>query len=431
MSMKSGFTDWLGSPYHCTSEARRESIASEQSMSASASTTSGNFTSPLSGSPLSDSTPTSAPDLDRSAQSGVDEQSCMEPTSPWWVKLSRFRSLVGVAVVIALAATMPAWLPATHFLTVTDGVLAGIYTLLGLSMVILIGYSGQLVLTVNATYGLGAYATAILAIDDKFNLWLTILIGIAINIALALLIAVPLFRLQGHFLAVATLGVGLIAYAIFQAAPITGGSNGINGVPSLSIGGLHFSSEKAFLYLVWLIALLGIVGCRNLVTGKFGRAMLAISTTESAASSSGIRPLRVKIVVFVIAAVLTSVAGSLYATYAGFVSSSSFNVSLTLTILVMVVVGGLRSVWGVPFGVLAILIIQGALQTYGPNIIPANGSDIPIVGYGVVLVLFLMFLPGGLAGGAKQLWKLGSERATGLFRRPATFNEQPSLEESP
>jgi len=412
--MKSGFTEWRDALRLHASEVGRESLASRGTSSIS----DGVDSSLVAGTPT---------DLGVMDELEVDSQGCALPKGPWWSRLSRLRAFVGVVVVAALAATMPIWLPATHFLTVTDGVLAGIYTLLGLSMVILIGYSGQLVLTVNATYGLGAYATAILAIDDKVNLWLTILIGIAINIALALLLAVPLFRLQGHFLAVATLGVGLIAYAVFQAAPVTGGSNGINGVPSLSIGSLHFSSEKAFLYLIWLAALLGIVGCRNLVTGKFGRAMLAISTTESAASSAGIRPLRVKVVVFVIAAVLTSVAGSLYATYAGFVSSSSFNVSLTLTILVMVVVGGLRSIWGVPFGVLAILIIQGALQTYGPNIIPTNGSDIPIVGYGVVLVLFLMFLPGGLAGGARRLWRTGSQRWSKMF---AVFSRQPSLEES-
>ncbi|MHB8324928.1 MAG: hypothetical protein ACYDHB_10990 [Candidatus Dormibacteria bacterium] len=85
--------------------------------------------------------------------------------------------------------------------------------------------------------------------------------------------------------------------------------------------------------------------------------------------------------------------------------------SFTITILVMVVVGGLRSVWGVPFGVFAILALNAALQTYGPSLLPAGGTDIPIIGYGVVLILFLMFLPGGLASAAQRLWRIatGSE----------------------
>lgn len=311
---------------------------------------------------------------------------------------------------------MPAWVPATNFLTLTDAVLAGLYTLLGLSIVLLIGYNGQLALTMNATYGLGAYATAILTVDDRWNPWLTILIGVLINAVLALMMAIPLFRLQGHFLAVATLGVGLIGYTIFQAAPVTGGSNGIIGVPSLTIGSLQFTSDRTSTYLVWTIAILALICCRNLTTGRFGRSMLALKDSEPAASASGIRPLRVKTQVFVIAAVLSSIAGSLYATYTGFVSSDSFNVTLTLTILVMVVVGGLRSIWGVPFGVWGILALTGALQTYGPSLIPASGADIPIVGYGVVLIVFLLFLPAGLAGAVKRVWLAPSSPGPGRGR---------------
>ncbi|NNM96807.1 MAG: branched-chain amino acid ABC transporter permease [Candidatus Dormibacteraeota bacterium] len=320
-------------------------------------------------------------------------------------RTARLRLAGGVGAVVIVVATMPIWLPATNFLTLTDGVLAGIYTLLGLSLVLLIGYTGQLALTVNVTYGLGAYTTAILTVDDKLNPWLTILIGVAINVAFALVLALPLLRLQGHFLAVATLGVALIGFTVFQAAPITGGPNGIDGVTPLSIGSLQISSDTAFAYLAWIVALLALIGCRNLISGRLGRAMQAIKGSEAAASSVGIRPFRVKMMVFVLAAVLSSVAGSLYATYTGFVSPDAFSVSFTITILVMVVVGGLRSVWGVPFGVFAILALNAALQTYGPSLIPAGGTDIPIVGYGVVLIVFLMFLPGGLASAAQRLWR--------------------------
>ena len=330
-------------------------------------------------------------------------------TIPAFVRRHRdgLASAAGMAVLVLGVALMPIWLPGTGFLTLTDGVLAGIYTLIGLGLVLLIGYTGQLALTVNATFGIGAYATAILAVDDRLNPWLTIVIGVGVNVAVAVALAFPLFRLQGHFLAVATLGVALIGYTVFQVAPITGGSSGIGitGVPTLAIGSFQVTSDTVWTYLVWGVALLALIACRNLVTGRFGRAMQAVRGSEPAAESSGIRPFRVKALVFVCAAVVSSVAGSLYACYTGFVSSDSFDITFTLTLLVMVVVGGMRSLWGLPFGVLGVLALNAALQTYGPSLIPAAGSDIPIIGYGVVLILVLVFLPGGLAGGAQRLWR--------------------------
>lgn len=326
----------------------------------------------------------------------------------------------GMVVLGIGVLTMPAWLPATGFLTLTDGVLAGIYTLLGIGMVLLLGYTGQLALTVNASYGIGAYATAILTVDDRIDPWLAMLVGIVVNIVVALALAFPLFRLQGHFLAVATLGVALMGYTVFEAAPVTGGANGINGIPTLSIGSFHFVSDMAWTYLVWVIALAALLACRNLVTSHFGRAMLAVSGSEAAAESSGARPFWIKTLVFVVAAALSSVAGSLYASYAGFVSSSSFDLTLTLTLLVMVVVGGLRSLWALPFGVLGILALSAALQTYGPSVIPATGSDIPIVGYGVILILFLLVVPGGLASAGRWCAGQAGRLVARVAATPAT-----------
>ncbi len=309
----------------------------------------------------------------------------------WWAPLG------GLVLVGAMFFTMPMWMPAVGFLSVGDGVTVTIYTMLALGMVLVLGYCGQLMLATNAVFGVGAYGLAVLALHDGLNPWAGMAVSaVAVGIGAAL-VGVMVFRLTGHLLGLVTLAIGYIAFIVFQTSSLTGGASGISVGPSLSIGGAVFSGgENSFFYVCTVAALLSIVVARNLVVSRTGRALRAVEANEAAAGSAGVNATRYKVVAFVVGAIIASVAGSLYANYVGVVGASSFTILVTVEVLLMAVVGGLRSIWGAPFGVLAVVVFEAALQSYGPDLIHISSSYFTTIGFGVVLILVLLLLPGGL-----------------------------------
>lgn len=323
--------------------------------------------------------------------------SAMAGTTPllaerWWAPFA------GLLVVGAVFFTMPQWLPATGFLSIDDGVTVAIYTMLALGMVLVLGYCGQLMLATNALFGVGAYGLAVLALHQGLNPWAGLTVSAVAVGAAAAIIGIMVFRLTGHLLGLVTLAIGYIAYIVFETSSLTGAGTGISAGPSLSIGGAVFSGgENSFFYVCAMAALICLVVARNLVVSRTGRALRAVEANEAAAASSGVNATHYKVVAFVVGAIMASVAGSLYANYVGVVGASSFTILVTVEVLLMAVVGGLRSIWGAPFGVLAIVTFQAALQTYGPDIIHINSSYFTTIGFGLVLILVLLLLPGGLA----------------------------------
>jgi branched-chain amino acid transport system permease protein len=326
----------------------------------------------------------------------------------WWAPFG------GLVVVGAVFFTMPQWMPAMGFLSIDDGVTVTIYTMLALGMVLVLGYCGQLMLATNALFGVGAYGLAILALHQSLNPWAGLVVSaIAVAVAAAI-IGIMVFRLTGHLLGLVTLAIGYIAYIVFETSSLTGAGTGISAGPSLSIGSAVFSGgENSFFYVCTVAALISLVVARNLVVSRTGRALRAVEANEAAAASSGVNATHYKVVAFVVGAIMASVAGSLYANYVGVVGASSFTILVTVEVLLMAVVGGLRSIWGAPFGVLAIVMFQAALQTYGPDVIHINSSYFTTIGFGLVLILVLLLLPGGLASVGK--W---TERIVESMRAP-------------
>ncbi len=325
----------------------------------------------------------------------------------WWAPVG------GLALVGAMFFTMPMWMPALGFLSVEDGVTVTIYTMLALGMVLVLGYCGQLMLATNAVFGVGAYGLAILALHDGLNPWAGMAVSAAAAGAGAALIGIMVFRLTGHLLGLVTLAIGYIAFIVFETSSLTGGASGISVGPSLAIGSAVFSGgENSFFYLCAAAALISIVVARNLVVSRTGRALRAVEANEAAAGSAGVNATHYKVVAFVVGAVIASVAGSLYANYVGVVGASSFTILVTIEVLLMAVVGGLRSIWGVPFGVLAVVVFEAALQSYGPDLIHINSSYFTTIGFGVVLILVLLLLPGGLGSVGDRLARMvGSSRS--------------------
>jgi branched-chain amino acid transport system permease protein len=276
--------------------------------------------------------------------------------------------------------------------------LIGLYVIVVLGLNLFIGYTGQISLGHAAFFGLGAYSSAILTVSWHLSPWPAMALTAAGVALVALIIGVPALRLSGHYLAMATLGFNYVVHSIFvEWDAVTGGPSGLSGVPPLSFLGFAFDTDLRFYFLVWAVALAALTLGLNLVRSGVGRGLAAMAQDEVAASSLGVDVRRDKIRVFVLSAVFASVAGSLYAHYFGYINPDAFSIFKSLDLVIMVVVGGLGSIWGTLFGVSLITILPqvlGFFETYSDLI------------HGVILVLILLFLPQGFVTGLVDLVKI-------------------------
>ncbi|BBO83009.1 branched-chain amino acid ABC transporter permease [Desulfosarcina ovata subsp. sediminis] len=269
--------------------------------------------------------------------------------------------------------------------------LIAIYALVVLGLNLFIGYTGQISLGHAAFFAIGAYGSAIGTTTFGLPVW-PVMVAVALATALvALAVGLPALKLSGHYLAMATLGFNIVVYTILvQWDVVTGGPSGFAGIPYLAIGPLVFDNEVRFHYLVWTFAMLALLLCLNLVRSGVGRGLAALAEDETAAAALGVNIRRAKIKVFVLSAVLAALAGSLFAHCYAFVSPDSFGIFVSVDFVIMVVVGGMSSIWGTLFGT--------ALITLLPEWIESLESFKDIL-HGLILVLILLFLPQGLVTG--------------------------------
>jgi branched-chain amino acid transport system permease protein len=278
----------------------------------------------------------------------------------------------------------------------------GISTMVTVGLCLLIGYTGQVSLGQAAFYGLGAYFSAVLSKTYDVNPWLAMLIAAIATGAFAYIIGYPIFRLRGNYLAMATLGLGLIMWILFrQLSQFTGGPDGMAGIPYLSIGGFIFDTSFKRYFLVWFFCLAILLISQNIVRSRMGRALRAVHGSESAAESIGINVDQFKVKVFVLSAVYASLAGSLFVHHLRFVSPQQFDFLASVKLVVMAVIGGLASIWGAIFG-------AGTTRILSDELLLRFGVwDIAI--YGLILMLVMIFMPEGLFVRLKDIfarWRL-------------------------
>ncbi len=270
-------------------------------------------------------------------------------------------------------------------------VFAGIYCLITIGLSLLMGYAGQISLCQAAFYGIGAYASGILTVRYGMNPWLCMLIGMGISALVALLVGAPSLKLKGHYLAMATLAFGIIVFIIFnEEVELTGGPDGMRGIPGLSLFGFQFDSVNKYYYLVWAFVFAAFIFTINIIQSRTGRALRAIHSSETAASAMGVNISRFKIIVFIYGAVLASLAGSLYAHYLNFINPSTFDLFVSIKLLIMIALGGMHQIWGAIIGAFLITFLSYEwLHFFG---------EFEIIVYGGILLLVTIFLPDGLAG---------------------------------
>ena len=293
----------------------------------------------------------------------------------------------------------------SHYLDVM--IFVGIFSLISMGLSLLMGYAGQISLGHAAFFGLGAYTSGILCVKLAVSPWLAMVAGPLLTAVVAYAVGVPSLKLKGHYLAMATLGFGVIVRIVLnEEVGLTGGPSGLSDVPGLKILGAPLDSELSFYILVWTLVLLVLVFCLNVVHSRIGRALRSIHDSELAADAMGVETARYKVMIFVLSAVLASLGGSLYAHYVGFLSPSSFNLLFSIKLVMMVVVGGMRSLWGALLGTWLLTFLGNEwLHVF---------KDFDILVYGAILLLVVMALPEGLVSVVSRLGevrKRGKESA--------------------
>jgi len=296
--------------------------------------------------------------------------------------------LFAMAVVIA-----PLFFSGGYLMNVL--VFVGINTMLAVALNLLLGFAGQISLGHAAFFGLGAYISGVLTATCGYSPWLTLIIASTATSVLAFVLGFPILKLKGHYLAMATLGFGIIVYIAFnETVDITAGPSGLTGIPNYSIGSFQFDSDTKNYYLIWAFTLVTILLSVNLANSRIGRALRAIHDSETAARVMGVNAGFLKVQIFTLSALISSLAGCLYAHTMTFISPASFGFNFSIELVTMVVVGGLGSIYGSFFGAALLTLLPEFLRTF---------QDFDILVYGLILILMIMFLPGGIVRGIPEI----------------------------
>ncbi len=287
----------------------------------------------------------------------------------------------------------PFFLRGSYFINVL--VFIGINTMLAVALNLLLGYAGQISLGHAAFFGLGAYISGVLTTRFGFDPWIVLFIAAAVSGVLAFIIGFPILKLKGHYLAMATLGFGIIMFIVFnETVAITGGPSGLPGIPNLQISSLIFDNDWSNYYLIWTFTLLVMLLSINLSQSRIGRALRAIADSEVAARVMGVNARLLKVQIFTVSAVISAIAGSLYAHTMTFISPASFGFNFSIELVTMVIIGGLGSIYGSFLGAAILTILPEFLRIL---------QDYDIIVYGLMLIIMTMYLPGGLISGFTQI----------------------------
>jgi len=278
---------------------------------------------------------------------------------------------------------------------VTLGNYIGLYSIVALGLVLLTGVAGQTSFGQAAFVGIGAYTTAILCTQFALSPWLNLGVAIALTILLALFLGFITLRMKGHYLPLATIAWGISLYFLFGNLEFLGGHTGITGIPALGFAGIALRNERHYYFLIWCIALAALWATDNLLDSRPGRAIRALRGRLEMAEAFGVDGARLKIVVFVYAAVLACVSGWLYAHLQRFVNPTPFGPNLGIEYLFMAVVGGAGSVWGAVIGASLVTLVKELLQNVLPRILGRSGN-FEIVVFGILMVILLQFAREGI-----------------------------------
>jgi len=326
-----------------------------------------------------------------------------------------------------LMLVLPA-LPVPDF-WITQSNYIGLYALVALGLVLLTGVAGLTSFGQAAFVGVGAYTAAFMVVKLSSSPWLALLVGVALAVAVALVLGAITLRMSGHYLPLATIAWGLVLYYSMGNMEFLGKYDGILNIPTLKLFGLDLGTGRGLSVLIWAIALLAAWACSNLLDSRPGRAIRALRSGATMAEAMGISTLRYKLVVFVLAAVLAAVSGWLFAFFQRTVNPSPFSINKGIEYLFMAVLGGVSHVWGAFLGSAAVKLVEDQLQVLLPRLIGTSGNFETIV-FGIVLVVVLKYAPDGLWTFVQRLLPRAQRRRDWEGAAPLPAREKPARGEA-
>ena len=292
---------------------------------------------------------------------------------------------VGLYIIMAVLLVLPFVLPNSFYVDLAIRMAINAVIVLGLNL--LIGFAGQISLGHAGFLGIGAYATAALPTHFGWHPLLALGAGAVAAGLLAAIVARPIFKLKGHYLAMATLGLGIIINIVVRTeARWTGGPDGMS-VPPMSLAGFEISGDKHWYWIVAILLSVSVWASLNLIDSPFGRALRALHGSEVASKVVGVDVVRYKVAIFVLSAVFASIMGSVTAHYVGFVTPNLADFFHSIELVTMVVIGGMASVYGSVVGAVLLTALPQALTSF-------EGWE--TVAFGTILMLCMIFLPKGL-----------------------------------
>lgn len=309
----------------------------------------------------------------------------------YWPQL-RLRAVLGLAIA-GVAVSLPSWVSDTYLIHLLA--VSAVLSIAAMSLNLLVGVTGQISLAHGAFLGVGGYTTAILTTRHGWGFWSTAILALAVGAVAGAVLGGPALRLRGHYLGMVTLGAGQIfTVAATTWTAFTGGADGIAGIPAPSIGGTALLEDSQLLRLFAIVAVIVYLVLSALVGSQVGRTMSAVREDETAASSLGLRAPAYKLLAFVLSSALAAFGGSLLVGLLGVASPASFNVNESILILVMVVIGGLRSMGGAAVGAIIVTLLPEYLRWL---------NTWYQVAFGAAIVVLIMFAPGGMSSLARRI----------------------------
>jgi len=330
------------------------------------------------------------------------------------------RSHALFAAFVAALVAAPLVLPPFH-ITLLNYI--GLATLVTLGLVVMTGVAGIVSFGQQAFVGIAAYATAALSTLAGWSPWGGLAASLVLVAASALLIGLVTLRLSGHYLSIATIAWGIAIYYLFGNLPQLGQYSGIDNIPAVTIAGWTLKSGRASYALIWIATLSALVLARNLLDSRPGRAIRALRFRAVMAESFGVDTSRLKLLVFVYAALVAALAGWLYAHFLRFVSPHAFGVNAGIDYLFMAVIGGASHVWGALIGATIMTVAKEWLKDLLPLLFQHTGNY-EIIVFGVLMLVLLQHAREGLAP------RLAPRLARWMPSGPATrlhFSDAPAL----
>jgi branched-chain amino acid transport system permease protein len=279
-------------------------------------------------------------------------------------------------------------------------VMVGIYTILAVSLNLLVGYAGIFSLAHAAVYGIGAYASALVALKLGLGFWGGLVVAAVAGACAAALVGIPSLRVAGDYYIVASFGLQVVILTVFMNwTDLTNGHAGLAGIPRPRVFGLVIDNPFKYVVLSLALAALTYAICRRLTGSAFGRTLRAVREDEIAAQATGKNVVLVKIVITTISSALGALGGSLYAHYITYINPSSFTLDESIFITSLVILGGTERLAGPVVGAFILLAVPEALKFLAiPDTVAAPTRQIL---YGGLLILFMFVRPEGILGRAR------------------------------